>query len=175
MRCSKAVGRLDLVQRGRDRVGGAAMAAAGVRDQESARLVIRSPVRLWPVPSSSARRPRIPRSPARRSEPGQECPSRGVVEAENVAKLDIGVSVMAVVVLGEHDAEGAQDALGARPGSASRDRSCGATRRGAGPSASPASGPRPGERARRAAATTRYGSAPRKPSSRTAGSVESTA
>lgn len=40
--------------------------------------------------------------------PPQERSSRRVVEAENVAKLDIGISVMAIVVLGQHHGQGTE-------------------------------------------------------------------
>jgi hypothetical protein len=35
--------------------------------------------------------------------------SRRIVEAEDIAELDIGVSVMAVMVLGQHDGERAEE------------------------------------------------------------------
>lgn len=43
----------------------------------------------------------------------QERSSRRVVEAEDIAKLDFGVSVVAIVVLGEHHGEGPEE--GAEP------------------------------------------------------------
>ncbi len=68
-----------------------------------------APVWSFALPLGSGRRPPrsapagIARPSARRAESGQQRPSRGIVEAKNIAKLDFGVSVMAVVVLGKHD------------------------------------------------------------------------
>jgi hypothetical protein len=39
------------------------------------------------------------------SKPSQKRSSRRIVEAEDIAKLDIGISVVAVVVLGKHDSQ----------------------------------------------------------------------
>ena len=71
----------------------------------------------------------IARSPARRSELTQERSSRRIVEAEDIAKLDFGVSVVAIVVLGEHDRQRAEQASQPCRGSPAQARSCGATRR----------------------------------------------
>jgi hypothetical protein len=44
------------------------------------------------------------------SESGQDRSSRRIIEAKDIAKLDIGVSVMTIVVLGEYDSERTQEA-----------------------------------------------------------------
>lgn len=43
------------------------------------------------------------------SKPRQERPSRRIVEAEDIAKRDFGVSVMAIVVLGKHQGKRAEE------------------------------------------------------------------
>ena len=175
-RCSKEAGVVDFVEGGGNRVGGAAMAAARYRRSRT------SPAWSFALPSgSSRRRPRgraaqrrIALPTARRGQPGDQRSSRSVEKAEDVAKLDIGVSVMSVVVLGQHEPEGARGRQRTAAASSSRDRWYAATRRGAGLAPGRASAPCQESR-QTAAATARYGRAPRAPSSRTAGSRESTA
>jgi hypothetical protein len=40
-----------------------------------------------------------------------ERPSRRIVETEDVAELDIGISVVAIVVLGQHDTDRTEEVM----------------------------------------------------------------
>ena len=137
MRVLERVGRLGLFQSGDNCVGRTAVPTASVGDQQKRSLgqgVSRSGSGRHPSRASPAG---IARSSARWTKPSQQRSSRRIVEAKNVAELDIRVSVMAVVVLGKHDSEGAQD-RSQRAGRAPAEIAwCVATRRGADRAPSP--------------------------------------
>ena len=80
--------------------------------RKSARFAIISPLgaHRYPFRSPTSRR-RVADAAASRGEKADERSSRSIVEAKDVAELDLGVSVVAVMILGKHDLQGAEDRL----------------------------------------------------------------